>query len=407
MTQIDVVITGMGAISSVGVGADTLWAAARDGKTGMRETKFPERLYDQKVFVAAGIDKDLQAQHAVHQRPRMQDQVTHYALIAAEEAIQQAGLSIGDFGEETGVIVGSGFGGAQTLDDNYWKYARPELGERMDPFSIPKIMTNAAASWISMIYGASGPIYCNSTACSSAGQSIGMACHLVKSGMMERAITGGTEACVVPGVFRAWEVLRVLSPTLCRPFSKDRNGMLLGEGAGILVVETRESAEARGATILATLDGYGTSADAGDLLRPDPTGAARSMAQAIKTAGITAKDVGYVNAHGTATVANDVSETDAMRQVFGDAFDDLAVSSTKPVHGHALGAAGALEAIVSIGALRDGLAPPTLNFNELDPKIGFVPVIEKPRALNTNYVMSNSFAFGGINASLIFGTANR
>ena len=234
-----------------------------------------------------------------------------------------------------------------------------------------------------------------------------MAYHLVKAGIVEKAITGGTEGCVVSGVFRAWELLRVLSPTKCRPFSQDRNGMMLGEGAGILIMETRENAEARGATVLAEVVGYGTTGDAGDLLRPDPSGAARSMSQAIRDADLATADIGYVNAHGTATVANDVSETQAMREVFGDAFDNVAVSSTKPVHGHGLGAAGALEAIVTIGALREGLAPPNLNFNEIDPKIGFVPVTGEARKIQTSFAMSNSFAFGGVNASLIFGAPQR
>jgi len=271
--------------------------------------------------------------------------------------------------------------------------------------SSPKIMANAASSGISMTWGATGPVYCNSTACSSASQSIGMAYTMLKAGMIDRCITGGTEGCVVPGVFRAWEVLRVLSPDACRPFSRDRNGMMLGDGAGILVLETLETAEARGAHILGEVVGYGTSGDAGDLLRPDPAGAAQSMAQALDTAGLSPAEIVYVNAHGTATVANDVSESEAMRRVFGNAFSEIAVSSTKPIHGHALGAAGALEAIVTLGALRERRAPANLNFSEEDPKIGFSPVIDAPREIEPGYGMSNSFAFGGINASLVFAAA--
>ncbi|MCG6904939.1 MAG: beta-ketoacyl-[acyl-carrier-protein] synthase family protein [Rhodobacter sp.] len=395
-----VVITGLGALSACGAGAEDLWRAARDGVTGVATCDF-ERIPDQKVGHAAFVSDDMLAEHAVHVRPRMQDRVSKFALVAAEEAVQQAGFGADDFGEDFGVIVGSGFGGAQTLDENYWRFYRSE-GERMDPLCIPKIMTNAAASWISMTWGATGPVYCNSTACSSAGQSIGLAYQMVKAGIMRACITGGTEACVVPGVFRAWEFLRVLSADACRPFSRDRNGMVLGEGAGILVIETLENARARGATVLAEIVGYGTSSDAGDLLRPDPVGAAASMSKAIADAGVTAADIGYVNAHGTATVANDVSEAEAMRRVFGDDFNALAVSSTKPVHGHALGAAGALESIVSIGALRDQLAPPNLNFSEFDPKVGFEPVVGSARPIKTRFSLSNSFAFGGINASLVF-----
>ncbi len=399
-----VVITGAGAFSACGAGADTLWAAARDGQSGVRETLFP-RLNDQKVKTAAGIGEDMLRAHEVHVRPRMQDRVAEFALIAADEAIRQAGLEAGGLGDATGVIVGSGFGGAETLDDNYWNYT--VAGTRMDPMCVPKIMTNASASWISMTWGATGPVYCNSTACSSASQSIGLAYHMVKTGMIERAITGGTEGCVVSGVFRAWEMLRVLSPTLCRPFSRDRNGMMLGEGAGILVIETLQAAEARGAEPLAEIVGYGTSSDAGDLLRPDPVGAAKAMSMAMDDAGIAPGEVGYVNAHGTATVANDVMEAAAMREVFGDAFGGVAVSSTKPVHGHALGAAGALESIVTLGALRAQLAPPNLNFTADDPKVGLRPVVGEAQAIETRYCLNNSFAFGGINASLIFGLPPR
>lgn len=401
MTAHRVVITGHGAVSACGAGAWALWHAARDGASGVAPRDF-ERIPEQKVGHAAYVSDALLAKHAVHVRPRMQDRVAKFALIAADEAVRQAGLGPDDFGEDTGVIVGSGFGGADTLDVNYWKFSRQE-GERMDPLCVPKIMTNAAASWISMTWGATGPVYCNSTACSSASQSIGLAYQMVKAGIIRACITGGTEACVVPGVFRAWEILRVLSPTLCRPFSRDRSGMVLGEGAGILVIETLDSARARGAEVLAEIVGYGTSSDAGDLLRPDPVGAAASMSKALTDARLDAEDVGYVNAHGTATVANDVSEAEAMRTVFGAGFDGLAVSSTKPVHGHALGAAGALESIVTLGALREQLAPPNLNFTEADPKIGFTPVLGAARPLSTGYCLSNSFAFGGINASLIFG----
>lgn len=401
MTPHRVVVTGLGAFTGCGSGADALWAAARDGVSAVKPIDF-DRIPDQKVGQAAFVSDGMLAENTVHLRPRMQDRVARFALIAAEEAVQQAGLEAVDFGDDIGVVVGSGFGGAETLDDNYWRFSRQE-GERMDPLCIPKIMTNAAASWISMIFGATGPVYCNSTACSSASQSIGMAFLMVRAGIMRACITGGSEACVVPGVFRAWELLRVLTPDLCRPFSGDRNGMVLGEGAGILVIESLESARARGAEILAEIVGYGTSSDAGDLLRPDPKGAAVSMSKALEDARLSAGDIGYVNAHGTATVANDLSETLAMRQVFGTPFDDLAVSSTKPVHGHTLGAAGALEGIVTLAALRDQLAPPSLNFTSVDRKIGFEPVLGKARPLSTRFCLSNSFAFGGINATLIFG----
>ncbi|MDF0601589.1 beta-ketoacyl-[acyl-carrier-protein] synthase family protein [Psychromarinibacter sp. C21-152] len=409
MTPPRIVITGAGAFSPCGAGVDALWSSARDGVSAAREIDF-DTIPDQKVKIAASIDAAMLAPYADRLKPRMQDRVAGFALIAADEAITQAGLTEADFGEDCGVIVGSGFGGAETLDANYLKFFTQHYGgspQRLDAMAIPKIMTNAAASWISMTWGARGPAYCISTACSSASQSIGLAYQLIRAGAMERCITGGSEACVVAGVFRAWEMLRVLSPDACRPFSRDRNGMMLGEGAGILILETLEAAEARGAEPLAEIVGYGTTTDAGDLLRPDPDGAAGAMTRAMADAGLRADEVGYVNAHGTATVANDLSETQAMRRVFGNRFDEVAVSSTKPIHGHALGAAGALETIITLQALRNRLAPPSGNFGELDPAIGFEPVHGAARAFDAPAAMCNSFAFGGINASLILGSAAR
>jgi len=404
MTNARVVITGVGAFSPCGYGVDALWSSARDGVSAARTVQF-ETVPNQHVKTAANIPDALFNAHSSNFKHRFQDRVTGFALIAADEAVTQAGLTPDDFGDDCAVIVGSGFGGADTLDVNYLAYANANV--RMDPMSIPKIMTNAAASWISMTYGARGPVYCNSTACSSSSQSIGLAYLLLRSGAIKRCITGGTEACVVGGVFRAWEVLRVLSPDFCRPFSRDRNGMLLGEGAGILVLETLESAQERGATILAEIAGYGTTSDAGDLLRPDFRGAASAMSKAMTDAGLSAGQVGYANAHGTGTVANDISETKAMREVFGDSFDSLAVSSTKPVHGHALGAAGALETIITMNSLIHQLAPPSVNYTTLDPAIGFEPVQGEARPIQTGFCLSNSFAFGGVNASLILGHASR
>lgn len=403
MTNHRVVVTGAGAFSPCGNGADALWNAARDGVSAVRKVDFPT-IPNQRVFVAASIPEALFKAHAVDFKLRFQDKIAGYSLIAATEAVAQAGLKPDDFDEKFGVIVGSGFGGAETLDRNYVNFAQGEPN-RMDPMSVPKIMTNASASWISMAFGARGPVYANSTACSSASQSIGIAYQLIRAGIMDRAFAGGAEACVVPGVFRAWEALRVLSPDFCRPFSQDRNGMVLGEGAGILILETLQSAQTRGATPLAEIVGYGTTSDSGDLLRPDPDGAARAMGLAIKDADVTPDQIGYANAHGTGTVANDLSETRAMRHVFGDAFDRLAVSSTKPVHGHALGAAGGLEAIVTLRALTDQLAPPTTNWTTPDPAIGFEPVHGEARAIDCAYCLTNSFAFGGVNASLVFGSA--
>lgn len=228
-----------------------------------------------------------------------------------------------------------------------------------------------------------------------------MAAFMIRHGLLTRCIAGGSEALLVPSVFRAWEVLRVMTAGLCRPFSEGRDGMVIGEGAGIFVLESLDAAQERGATIIAEVAGYGTTGDAGDLLRPDPTGAASAMAAAIADAGLAPADIAYVNAHGTGTVANEASETQALRSVFGNGLDTTLVSSTKPIHGHALGAAGALEFIITVKALLEQVAPPTINFSAIDPALGIDPVANVARAFSGEACMSNSFAFGGVNASLV------
>lgn len=394
-----VVVTGMGAVTACGIGADRLWAAARDGVSGVRPIEFAE-LPRQQVKAAAAINQsDLETAWTGGNR-RLQDRVSAIALAAAREAVAQSGLQPGDFGPRCGVVIGSGYGGAETSERNMAVFARDPLA-RVDPMSIPKIMTNAPASWVGMEFGAKGPTLCISTACASGTQSIGMAFHMVRAGLADRCLAGGSEALLNPTVFRAWELMRVMTPTSCRPFSMGRDGMVLGDGAAVIVLETLESAQARGAPILCEIAGFGMSGDAGDLLRPDPVGAAASMRAAIADAGLAAADIGYVNAHGTGTVANEISETEALRAVFGDALDGLAVSSTKPIHGHALGAAGAIEFVVAAMALRERIAPPTINFLAVDEKLGINPVANAARPFAGDACLSNSFAFGGINASLV------
>lgn len=389
----------MGAVSACGMGVEALWSSARDGRSGVRDIDFPV-LTRQQVGKAAAITPDTIEAASEGSQPRFQDRFAVLALAAASEAVAQAGLEAEHFGTACGVVIGSGYGGAATNDSGATQFGREPYG-RMDPMSIPKVMTNAAASWVGIRYGARGPTFCISTACSSAAQSIGTAAHMIRHGMMERCLAGGSEALLVPSVFRAWELMRVMSAKLCRPFSVDRDGMVLGDGAGVLVLESLDAAQARGAAVIAELAGYGTTGDAGDLLRPDPDGAAASMAAAIADAGLAPDAIGYVNAHGTATVANDISEAEAMRRVFGGHMDRVRVSSTKPIHGHALGAAGALELIVAVKALAERTAPPTINFTTVDPKIGLEPVPNVAQPFDGDAVMSNSFAFGGINASLV------
>lgn len=396
-----VVITGAGAVSACGVGVEPLWRAARDGVSGVGPIDFPSSP-NQHVKTAGGLSVEVQAEIWKDARPRLQDLFTAMALSAARQAVAEAGLQPEHFGSSCGVIIGSGGGGLTTVDNNIVRFARDSLA-RIDPMGIPKTMTNAAASWVSMEYDARGVTMCISTACSSATQSIGLAAHMIRHGMLDRCIAGGSEAILAPTVFRSWELLRVMTPGLCRPFSEGRDGMILGDGSAVVVLESLESAQARGATIIAELAGYGTTSDGGgDLLRSDPKAAAACMSAAIADAGLSPGDIAYVNAHGTGTVANEQSETAALRAVFGAQVDHgLLVSSTKPIHGHAMGAAGAIELIVTIKALVEQVAPPTINFTGVDPKLGIDPVANFARPFSGDACMTNSFAFGGINATLV------
>lgn len=394
-----VVVTGMGAVSACGIGVDALWTAARDGRSGMREVDFPQ-IARQRVRQAGAITPETYDEIWRDAKPKLQDRVSAIAVAAARQAVGQAGLETGDFGPACGVIIGTGYGGADTLDRNVYAFSR-DPNARVDPLCIPKIMTSAPAAWVGMEFGAQGPTMCISTACSSATQSIGLGTQMIRAGMITRCLAGGSEALIVAHVFRSWEILRILTPGLCRPFSRGRDGMNLGEGAGVLVLEDRDAALARGAPIIAEIAGYGTTGGAADLLRSDSVGAAAAISAALADAGLSPGDIAYINAHGTGTVANDQAEADAMKSVFGQKLDDLAVSSTKPVHGHALGAAGALQLIIAIRALAEQIAPPTLNFDGVDPKIGLDPVSDGPRAISGRAAMANSFAFGGVNASLI------
>jgi nodulation protein E len=299
----------------------------------------------------------------------------------------------------TATIVGTGVGGQMALDDSFRRIYK-ENRARAYPLTIPKVMVNAPASQISMHCGLRGPSFAIASACASATHAIGVAFQMVRSGAIDCAVTGGTEACLSYGTIRGWEALRVMAPDMARPFSADRKGMVLGEGAAMLVLETLEHAKARGATILAEMAGFGMSADAADLIAPDVDGMSRAMRGALEDAKMTPRDVQYINAHGTGTTANDDTETKALHQVFGAHAPRLAVSSTKSMVGHALGAAGALEAVATVMAVHDGVAPPTIGYLGRDPACDLDYVPNEARRMNIDVALSNSFAFGGLNAVL-------
>lgn len=328
------------------------------------------------------------------------DRFAQFAVIAAREAVTCAGIQwTPELREIAAIITGSCVGGQSTEDIGFHEVYK--LGHnRVHPLTIPKTMANAGASHISMEFGITGPSYTISTACSSAAHAIGQAYWMVRSGATDLAITGGSEAPFSFGILKAWEAMRVVSPETCRPFSKDRRGMILGEGAAMLVLEPLEAARARGAHIHAEIVGFGMSADAGHITQPSADGASRAMRAALRDAALAPEQIGYINAHGTATPANDVTETAAIRAVFGPHADRLAVSSTKSMHGHALGAAAALECVAAALALRDGILPPTANFTEPDPECDLDVIPNQSRRAQVEYALSSSFAFGGLNAVL-------
>ncbi|HKH81468.1 MAG TPA: beta-ketoacyl-[acyl-carrier-protein] synthase family protein [Methylovirgula sp.] len=399
MTQRRVVVTGMGAVSAAGVGAKALWQAARDGRHCISEVIFPRPSRNRIRQAAQVRDFDPAAYIEAEILP-LTEPVIRYLIVAADEAVRDAGLSRAALmGPRTATIIGTGVGGISTTENSH--HAVLVKGERPDPLAILKLIPSSCPAMISMRYGTNGPCFAVASACSSATQAIGISAHMIRAGGIDRAIVGGTEDCLTIGGMLAWEALRVLTPNFCRPFSKDRNGMVLGAGAGVFILEAEEIAAMRGARVLAELAGYGTSSDAKDPVRPDAEGAAASMRNALADADAEAEEIDYINAHGTGTTVNDITEAEALRLVFGKRAPHVPISSTKPVHGHALGAGGALELVVTLGALREGVAPPTINWRVADEKCPVDPVPNEARPLPIRTAMSNSFAFGGINAVLI------
>jgi nodulation protein E len=399
-----VVITGMGVVSPVGCVLDEFWSALIDGRSGIRPIQgIPtERL---TTLVAAQVlGYDAQSQFGPKQTALL-DRFSQFAVSAARAAVRDAGLEIDEqLALEIATIVGTGAGGHTTLDEAYFRlYA--EGSPKVHPLIIPRMMVSAAASHISIDLGLKGPTYSVASACASGTHAIGQAFNMIRSGGVPVAITGGTEAYLTVGTIKAWEALRILSRDTCRPFSRTRSGLVLGEGAAILVLEERARAVARGAPIYAELRGFGMSADAADILSPDVDGASRAMRAALKDARANLEDIDYVNAHGTGTTLNDRTETTALRNVFSGHAEHFAVSSNKGVLAHGLGAAGALEAVATALTLRDQIAPPTANFEEPDPECNLDIIPNVARRMTISAAISNSFAFGGLNAVLLFGRA--
>lgn len=392
-----VVITGAGTINALGHDVAETLVAMREGRCGIGPLEF--RDVDRLAIQIGGQIKGFEAEgHFNRQQMTLYDRFTQFTLMAAREAITQSGLEFeGDLANRAGVVLGTAGGGVSTWDDNY-RAVYEEGKNRVHPFVVPKLMMNAAASHVSMEYNLRGPSFTVSTACASSNHAMAQAFQMVRSGMSPAMITGGSESMLCFGGIKAWEGLRVMSRDACRPFSANRNGMVQGEGAGIFVFEEYEHARARGAEIMAEVSGFAMTSDAADIVMPSKQGAARAMAGALRDAGIAPEKVGYINAHGTGTAANDKTECAAVADVFGQHADQLMISSTKSMHGHLIGATGAVELLACIMALRDGVIAPTIGYEEFDPECALDVVPNEAREASIEVALSNAFAFGGLNA---------
>jgi nodulation protein E len=403
-----VAITGLGIISPLGLNLADTWNALREGRPAIGPiTSVEGSKWGLKIQNGAEVHGFDPLKHFEGGKDAQLDRFAQFSVVAAREAIRSSGIELTpDLRERSAIVCGSAVGGQAAIEAGFEDLYIQGRG-RVHPLTIPKTMSNAGASHISMDLGLSGPVYTISTACSSANHAIGQAFRLVRDGDADLAVTGGSEAIFTVGMLKAWEAMRVIAPDTCRPFSKDRRGMILGEGGAMLILEPLDAAKARGAKVYAEICGFGMTSDAHHLTQPTVDGPARAMRGALRDAGLAPETIGYINAHGTGTPGNDPVETRAIRAVFGAHADKIGVSSTKSLHGHALGAAGALEAVATVLALHHGILPPTANYNERDPECDLDYIPNQSRAVHVEAALSNSFAFGGLNAVVAFRAAQR
>ncbi len=400
-----VAITGVGVVAATGKGREQFYNQLLEARSGVRRIT----LFDPSplsVQIAGEVPDYTPTDFFPAKRLDLLDRFTQFALLAAREAMEAGGLQVPEAERPRfGVAMGSGMGGAQTFDLGYYNLYEKHA-TRLHPFTIPKIMHNASTSQICMEFGAQGPSLATSTACSSSGHAIGEAFHLIKFGLADRMLAGGSDAPITFGMLRSWESVRVLAPggddpsRACRPFSADREGFVMGEGAGVLLLEEWGLAQRRGATILAELCGHGMTSDASHITQPSVEGPARAMRLALEEGGLNPEDIDYINAHGTGTQVNDVIETQAIKQVFQARAPQVAVSSTKSMHGHVMGGTGAIELVATVMAMVRGVVPPTANYTRPDPQCDLDYVPNQARELKIRAALSNSFAFGGLNAVL-------
>jgi nodulation protein E len=395
-----VAVTGLGLVCALGNNVAECWPLLAKGESRIRLLADPGTPPYKFRHGAQALDFR-EEDHFSEKDTLVLERFALMATVAAREAVAQSGISFtGDLADHSGVITGTSVGGQFSEEQGYIRLYR-EKQPKVAPLTIPRTMSNAGASRISLEFGIHGPSYTVSTACSSSNHSIGQAFWMLRNGQLTAAIAGGSEAVFAEGLLRAWEAMRVVSPEPCKPFSPERRGLSLGEGAAMLVLENWEHARARGAIILGEILGFGMSSDAHHITQPCVDGPAKAIAWALQDASLAPEAIDYINAHGTGTQANDVIESQAIRAVFGEKADTLAVSSSKSLHGHTLGAAGAVEAVVTLLALQNGVVPPTANINSIDPECRLRVIHSEPLHAPLETAMSNTFAFGGLNASLV------
>jgi len=395
-----IVITGLGVISPIGNTIEAFRANLFAGKSGIGTVTFPVRGKEIQ-FPGAPVQNFVPEEHIDPKRVSMLDRFAQFAVAAATQAFRDSGLVLNDeTAERMAVISGTGVGGMNTLEDSYYKLLAPDAPGRVHPFTIPRLMANAGSSQISMALGIKGPGFSVASACASAIHAMGVTLSMLRSGVIDAAITGGAEACLTYGTLKGWEALRVMAPDVPRPFSAGRLGMVLGEGAGMIVLETEENAKKRGAKIYGEFAGFGMSSDAKDITTPDVTGASRAIISCLRDAKLAQTDVSYINAHGTGTRINDVMETAAVKLALGDHARKVALSSSKSMFGHALGAAGALEMLATVLSVQNNIAPPTINYQGPDAECDLDCVPNEARQMKIEVALNNSFAFGGLNAAV-------
>lgn len=397
-----VVVTGQGVVSAIGTDVGTFWTSLKEGRCGVGQINGFD-LQDLYITIAAEV-KDFDPRERCPSKPLLlADRYSQFAGAATIEAMTQAGFD-GRVpnGHRAASVIGSGIGGLATMEQGYVDLFIHKK-KATHPLTLLRTIASSAAAHVSIEYGIKGPCFGTVSACATATHAIGLVYQMVRFGMIDLGVAGASEACLTFGSMRSWQAMRVLSPDGCWPFAKRRNGTVLAEGAGVLVLEELEHAKARGATPLAELVGFGMTSDAEDMVNPSIEGPTVAMQIALDDARLSPSDIDYINAHGTATTVNDINETRAIRRVFDNAAEKVSISSTKSMHGHCLGAGGGVEAVASIKAISENFVPPTIGFDEPGEGCDLDYTPNEGRAREVNYAMSNSFAFGGLNAVLIFG----